>query len=283
MIKWFIVLCVALLLFPSLTLGQEADLPSQQSYFNSVTRFGMILPLEWQNQSEGAVTHFNNGVSDIYVLQSVTTDIQAGIREALERINPAYVTEPAKTSIVNLPNGEWTQEIFLAPDGTTISAFGQVYDNRTFILTFTHNLPDTDTYAVIVESADVQAGIVDAIQRFIEPTISGDPTETRQISDGQVENRYELGDGQVLLAQGQVRGDFTYVILERGPADQVTTISNAFFSVLLSFYVTPNTTDYLLLGLGVVAAVTLLFIAYLVVRYNNLRQDLKTLEQLEAG
>jgi hypothetical protein len=280
--KWFIVISLVFCLLPVLVLGQEAEAPAQQSYFNPVTRFGMVLPSDWQNQSEGAITHFNNGVSDIYVLQSQTTDMQAGIREALGRIDPSYVTEPAKSNVVNLPNGEWTQEIFVAPDGTIISALGQVYDNRTFILAFTHNQPDTDTYAVIVESADVQAGIADAIQRFIEPAVSGDPTETREIGDGQIENRYALADGQVLLAQGQVRGDFTHVILERGPAEQVTTISDAFFSVLLSFYVTPTTTDYLLLGLGVVAAVTLLFIASLVTRYNNLRHDLKTLEQLEA-
>lgn len=46
-------------------------------------------------------------------------------------------------------------------------------------------------------------------------------------------------------------------------------------------FTTPETTAYLLLGLGVVVGILLLLIGSMVVRYRNLKQDLKTLEQLE--
>ena len=47
-------------------------------------------------------------------------------------------------------------------------------------------------------------------------------------------------------------------------------------------FTTPETTAYLLLGLGVIVGFLLVLIGSMVVRYRNLKQDLKTLEQLET-
>ena len=46
-------------------------------------------------------------------------------------------------------------------------------------------------------------------------------------------------------------------------------------------FTTPETTAYLLLGLAVVAGIPLLLIGSMLIRYRNLQQDLKTLDQLE--
>jgi hypothetical protein len=279
-----IVLILALLtVLPSLALAQEAA--PQTAYYNAEARFGMPVPLGYENQTEGDLTHFSNGIGDIYVLQANTTDLNAGIPAALERIDPAFVTDPAKSSTVNLANGTWQQAIFTLPGGAIISALAQVYDNRTFVLAYVHNQPDTDTLAVIVESADVQAGIADAIQRFIDPAFASEPLETTTTTNAQdttiVENRYALEDGQALLAQGSARGDFTYVVLERGPADGLQAVDDAFFTVLLGFFVTPNTADYLLLGLIVSAIILLGFVVSLILRHRSLQRDLQTIEQLQ--
>lgn len=270
---------------PSLALAQESA--PQTAYYNAEARFGMPIPTGYQNQTEGDLTHFTNGIGDIYVLQVNTTDLNAGIRAALERINPAFVTDPAKSSTVNLLNGTWQQGIFTPPGGAIISALAQVYDNRTFVLAYVHNQPDTDTLAVIVESTDVQAGITEAIQRFIDPAFTAEPTETTTTTSAQgtaiVENRYTLDGGQALLAQGSLRGDFTYVVLERGPAESLQAVDDAFFTVLLGFFVTPNTGDYLLLGLLVSAIILLGFVASLVLRHRGLQSDLQTIEQLQHG
>jgi hypothetical protein len=279
--------CIALLLalmivLPSFALAQEAA--PQTAYYNPDARFGMPVPPGYKNQTAGDLTHFSNGIGDIYVLQASTADLSAGIRATLERIDPAFVTDPAKSSTVNLTNGTWQQAIFTPPSGAIISAFAQVYDNRTFVLAYVHNQPDTDTVAVIVESSDVQAGIADAIQRFIDPAFAAEPLETTTTTNPQgtaiVENRYALQDGQALLAQGSVRGDFTYVVLERGPADGLQAVDDAFFTVLLGFFVTPNTADYLLLGLIVSAIILLGFVVSLILRHRSLQRDLQTIEQL---
>jgi cell division protein FtsL len=44
--------------------------------------------------------------------------------------------------------------------------------------------------------------------------------------------------------------------------------------------VTPDTMNYLILGLIVTAAIVALFIGSMVARYRNLQKDLQTLEQL---
>jgi hypothetical protein len=45
---------------------------------------------------------------------------------------------------------------------------------------------------------------------------------------------------------------------------------------------TPDTTSFLLLGLAVVAVIMLLLVASMVVRYQNLKRDARTLLELEA-
>jgi hypothetical protein len=45
--------------------------------------------------------------------------------------------------------------------------------------------------------------------------------------------------------------------------------------------VTPDTIAYLILGLVVVAAIAVLFIGSIAVRYRNLEKDLQVLQQLD--
>ena len=44
----------------------------------------------------------------------------------------------------------------------------------------------------------------------------------------------------------------------------------------------PETTAYLFLGLAAIAMIMLVVIGSMVVRYRNLQQDIKTLEQLDS-
>jgi len=44
----------------------------------------------------------------------------------------------------------------------------------------------------------------------------------------------------------------------------------------------PETTAYLLLGLAAITLILLALIGSMVVRYRNLQQDIKTLEQLDS-
>jgi hypothetical protein len=284
------VLLVLVLLMAAPALAQEPettpDPNATRAYYNSAALFGMPLPAGWDNLSEGEITHFSDGRSDIYVLAVESADVEAGIRTALERVNPAFVTEPSKTSSVNLQNGTWTQQIFTPEGGAIINAVGQAYDNRTFVLLFSHTQPDSDTYAVIVESADVQAGILDAAKRFIDADFALEATSSEETTsaDGLVitTNTYTLDGGDELVAQGEVRGNFTYVVLERAPAGAAIDVNDAFFVVLLGFFVTPSTSNYLLLGLGVIALITLGFALTIFLRFRSAQQDLKTLEQIQA-
>lgn len=46
-------------------------------------------------------------------------------------------------------------------------------------------------------------------------------------------------------------------------------------------FTTPDTINYLLLGLGVVALIGLTFIGSMLLRYRNLQKDLQVIEQLQ--
>jgi hypothetical protein len=282
-------LLVVCLLVSQLALAQEAtpDLTAEpiQAYYNEDGRFGIALPLEWENQSAGAITHFHNGRSDIYVMQADVTDAAAGIQQALGLINTDYAGEPLHSSDVTLTNGPWTQQLFRPTEAVVISAFGQVYDGRTFVVLHLHEDAASDVVPVVVPDADVQAGMTRALEwvtggRTVEVI---DQQERLTATEATViEARYDLDDGVTALVRAEQPFDSmtNFIVVEQGSAEALVPIEDTFFQVLLSLFVTPNTTNYLWLGLAASAAVLLVFIAGLVLRQRSLRADLRVLEQL---
>jgi hypothetical protein len=282
-------LLVVCLLVSQLVRAQEAtpDVTAEpiQAYYNEDGRFGIALPLEWENQSEGAITHFHNGRSDIYVMQADVTDAAAGIQQALGLINADYAGEPLHSSEVTLTNGPWTQQLFRPSETVVISAFGQVYDGRTFVVLHLHEDTTSDLVPVVVLDADVQAGITQALE-WVTGDRAAEALEQQQRLTATeatvIEARYGLADEGVALIRAEQPFDSTtnFIVVEQGSAEALVPIEDTFFQVLLSLFVTPNTTNYLWLGLATSAAVLLVFIAGLVLRQRSLRADLRVLEQL---
>jgi hypothetical protein len=256
-----------------------------QAYYNPDGRFGIALPVEWQNQSAGAITHFHNGRSDIYVMQAAVTDATAGIQQALGLVNAEYAGEPLYTSEVTLTNGPWTQQFFRPDAVVVISAFGQVYDGRTFVVLHVHEDAASDLVPLVVTDTDIQAGMAQALKVVLgdAPTEMAEQQESLTASEATVsEARYAIADDvqAVLRAEQPFDSMTNFIVVEQGAAEALVPVEDTFFQVLLSLFVTPNTTEYLWLGLAASAVVLLVFIGGLVLRQRGLRADLRVIEQL---
>lgn len=291
-----LILTALCLLLPSMLSAQEteatpdaaADEASGSVFYSEALGYGLAIPTGWQavEVEDDAYEQFTNGNASIYAMRFDEAEPVVAIEQALAQLDARYSATPVYGSEVNLTNGTWTQQVFRPNDDVSITALGQIYEGGTYVLLYVETAAASETIPLIVSSEDVQAGITAALQRVIDPAFAAESSITVVLDENPggnplVQNTYTLEDGDMLIAQGQVRGSSTYVVIQRG-ADLVDAADNAFFDALLGFFVTPQNTNYLLLALGAVALVVLLFIASMFVRYSNAQQDLAIVQQLNA-
>jgi len=94
---------------------------------------------------------------------------------------------------------------------------------------------------------------------------------------GQAYTPFTARDG-TLTAWTRIVGSSGYVLVTmngEAPDDA------AFFTILLDFFLTPETTDYLALGVVAVVVVIGALLLSLIVRARNLRKDMATLREIE--
>lgn len=285
-------LLVALLvpLFPASAQESSAETISQDAFYNSADDYHVIIPPGWDNQSTADYAHFVQPDTQVslYADAVETTDVQAGIAQALALL-PEADRQPVATSSIILPNGTWTQNIYAPDDGAGLTAYGQVYESMTYVV-FWYS-PDLAAQPVVVPATDVEEAVTAALGLLQQPAGEVTPADTLAIGS-QTWTRVSIAPAsddtapaaEPLTALAYPREEFTQVIVRAGAPD--ADVNDAalpiFFGVLSDFFITPATTPYFYLGLGATILILLVFIGMMIVKYRNLRSDLKTLETLAA-
>ena len=269
--------------------AQAQERVNRDAFYNSTEGFHVLIPTGWENRSSESFAHFYQSEAQvsIYAISVPTTDVQAGIEQAIERVLPDLEVEPI-TSEVILSNGTWTQNIYLPVDDSPtgrISAYGQVYTGNTYVILWHTDAIITLAQPVIVPGEDVQAGIVAALN--LTGTAPEDIFSTEERTFDGVTWTYNVYDStpsiQVSFSTlGRVSGDNTLVLANVTGRTPFVALP-VFFDLLTGFFITPATTPYLYLGLAATAVITVLFLGMMLLRYRSLRKDLETLESLESG
>ena len=274
------IFCVFALLFLAVPAVQSQERIALDAFYHSPDGFHLLMPQGWENLSTDTYAHFSDPEADvdIYAASVPTEDAQAGIQEAIGLILPDFDGEPSHVSEVILSNGTWTQEIYRTDDEQYVTAYGQVYDAKTYAVLWSSVRP---AQPVIVSDENVQAGITSALATLgyevNQPTASEEITVNEQVL---TQNVYEATPP--ITAIGRVRGETTLVMVTTAPLVESDANPLVFFTLLTDFFITPATTPYLYLGLAATAVIALAFIGSLVIRQRNLQKDLETLETLQA-
>jgi hypothetical protein len=274
----YFILMVFILAAVPVVSAQEGGGISREALYNSADGFHVLIPQGWDNQSISAYAHFVHPETQvsIYAGSAATTDVQAGIADVLSQTVPDVTAEPLQTGQVILSNGTWTQNIYQPSDDSSLTAYGQVYEDSTYVVLW--HSPQSAIQPVIVPSDEVEAGISQALNTL--GYVAGEPTATEEIEIGeQVWTRNVYEDATALA---RVRGDSTHVIVASGELASGGTALPAFFNLLTGFFLTPATAPYLYLGVGAVAVIAVIYIGTLLLRTRNLRKDIETLEALES-
>ena len=260
----------------------EDDLPVIP-YFQSYA-FNVPILDGWDNQSTDDTAQFYLADAEVTIRTNVifNSDSIAGAEADLEAFLETDLPDPIYSEKVNLSDGTWAVLVYQIDDDTTVSAMSRVDDGRTYVISFIESNPSaTIIMATIAHGADDQNDPTPEIATAIETFTSTDPAD---LSDPEAlilpsgEWTYQSADG--VEAMGWIFGNDSYLAIVDGTIDNLPEIANAYNTTLLGFFVTPDNSGYLALGLVVSLGTVAILLFSILWRSQSLKKDLAVIEQL---
>jgi len=294
----FRLFCIGWLLLPVWSIAAQEETSEEQlpiiDYYHSNLGFNIPVIGEWEDLSTRDFAYFfkESASAELHVDVVQETEATTGINETLEVVLEFELTdEPLFSDSINLADGTWQQLIY-QQDERTVSALGQVRNDKTYVISLTEDQPDADLYMMIVRNmeASTQVSPPDPAPAMVTALAAlwedfdeePESSELVELPSGVWTQQNYQWDDQPLTVLGMVFGNATYVTIATGDAAAVTDLTNAFNTAFLGFFVTPENNEFLYLGLVGTAIVFLLLIGSLWLRYRNAQKDMQLIEQLQA-
>lgn len=125
----FLTTFVLLAALPLVVLGQDTT-----TYTDPTGQLTTEIPGGWTDENTtGYATFSKDGVS-IHLMTIATEDVQTGINSVLNTIVPDFSAEPVQVNDIPVPNGIWTQNVYILDDGSIKAAIGQVVEGVTYVM-----------------------------------------------------------------------------------------------------------------------------------------------------
>ncbi len=109
--------------------------------------FTTQIPAGWNDESTPDYSLYIKGDVSVYLLVADESDVQAGIEAAVRQIVPDFNATPVASSEIPLPNGAWTQNVYVTPEGAIQVALAQVSGGATYVILIL--LPDQAALAPV--------------------------------------------------------------------------------------------------------------------------------------
>lgn len=106
------------------------------AYSDPQGRFTVALPGGWADESTGEYGLFNNGDASLYVVAVAADAVQDGITAALTAVGLDASAPPVQSNEIQEISGTWTQNVYMAADGSLFAALAQTEDDTTYALIF---------------------------------------------------------------------------------------------------------------------------------------------------
>jgi hypothetical protein len=275
---------------------EDAEELPEIPYFRASSSFNVpVLQLEgWQNQSTPDDALFvNDALSAQIHVTAVRTlvDVEA-IQTVVASLYDGEIGEPLRESRIGISNGTWTQQVFSADD-TSISSFAlvSVSSDKTFVVTLIEDSPDYNAHYLAIRSPQIDAETTDfaggidlAVQTLLGEGSSFelvDHSDLTVLGLPSAQNQYSTANSE-LSVFAQEFDDITYATISTGDIESATQLGEAMETVFLGFFITPDNSDYLYMGLAVVAIIFGALIGSMWLRYRNVQKDMALVEELAA-
>jgi len=265
--------------------GEELPIIPYVSTSGAIEQFNIPVPNGWRNVGTSDLPHLvtSDVEAGIYVVAVGSDELEPGVQTAIEQVIPDFDAEPRSVGELNMDGNIWTQTVYDLDDDTDVTAFSLLRDSVVYSLLYVNEEP-SNFYMVATrpEEGGVEAGITEALGNLY-PSFAGEPISTTEVelSNGTwLRQDYEEINGQPVSVLGQLRGNTTFVVVEQGEANKIERVNKAYYTVLFGFFVTPESTSYLYMGLATVFGFAGFLILSMVLRYRNAVKDTELIRQL---
>jgi len=252
-------------------------------YFQSTT-FNAPIIEDWENQSADDIAQFHLAAEQATIRTATLAagDVIAAVESELDALTGSQVPPPIYSDKVNLADGTWHVLAYDLDEATTASVMARRAGERTVVISFVERDPAARTVVLTLartDDAHDDAGreialAMDAIGESL-PSFLEQADNVTLPSGGWV---VYSSDGAA--AMGMVFGNDSYIALREGAPGDLAALADAWNRTLLGFFITPDNSRYLALGLAVVLAILGTLMGSLYWRERSLRKDLALLEQL---
>ena len=282
-----IAICVLLAL---LAYGAGAQDSGDTVAYARTSGFNVPLLEGWEDQSTDEIAQFHLRAAKAVIRTALTEakDALAGARAELEDSLGAALGEPAFAQKVNLADGTWHSLVFDIDADTTASAMARQDEAGIVVISLVESMPEARTLLLTLAQEDDTLEDATPEMALALESLTGAAFES--LADTGSVN-LPSGDWRVygrdeLRVMGMVFGDDSYVALQEGAADQLETLADAYNRTLLGFFITPDNSMFLALGLAATFAILGALLLSFWWRSRTITQDLallRTLEEDEPG
>lgn len=259
---------------------EEPTIPYYQS-----SAFNVPILDGWENQSTDDFAQFYNPEMLATIRTHVVNsdDAIAGAKQDLETFLETDIDDPIYNEKVNLADGTWAVLVYEVDEDTIASAMARHQEGKVYVVSFIESHPDASIImATIAHTNDTEdddptpemATMVDTFTSANSNDLS--VPEAMILASGEWTSQ-SVDDIQVL---GWVFGNDSYLALADGTIDNLPELANAYNTTLLGFFVTPDNSDFLALGLFISLGTLALLAFSIMWRSRNLQKDLAVIQQL---
>ncbi|MFW5709149.1 MAG: hypothetical protein ACOCX5_02895 [Chloroflexota bacterium] len=289
--QWLFIGIMLILVWPVMA-QDEADepLPVIPYYTSSESgqQFNIPIPSGWAvtspDDEEFVILQSPGAPGEIAVLAVEEESATAAIERGLARVDPERSATLLLEDTVNIDGITWTKTIYDLAAGGTLTAFSQQRDDVFYLLMFLNPQADIDFYMLASTGEDIDDTVpVEAVLREIYPEFDAEPDATREVelSNGTwIRSEYSFQD-EPLYTLHQSSFGTTYAVIQfGGEGDMLDSVNKALFTVLLGFFVTPQNTNFLTLGLIASFGLLAVLVGSILLRHRSLKKDIELMEQL---
>lgn len=263
--------------------ARASDHEDTVPYYRSIA-FNAPILAGWANQSSADYAQFELAAAQATIRTAIITadDGLAAAQGELGDLLGVGIGQPLYNDKVNLADGTWHVFVFDIDDTTTASVMARRTDRGFAVISFVERNPAARTMMVTVTQADDAADVADpeigqaALALAGSDLVEFGAPEVIDLASG----AWRVFRSPELVAVGMVFGNDSYIALQTGEPGDLAALADAWNRALLGFFITPDNSRFLALGLAATFVILGALIFSFSWRSRNLRQELALIQQL---
>ena len=276
-------------IFVSLLLALAAVFTSAQDempWFQSAD-FNVPVLQGWDDQSKDGAAIFNLASAQATIRTAMATgsDVESVAVNDVSNWLGARLGEAVYSGKVNLADGTWLSQAYDVDNQRSVSIMARQAGDRVIVISFLESDPSARTLMLTIaqadDSLDKPAPEIDKTLQSLTPLRLDDLQDAGIVS--MPGGEWSLYEGESAQAAGSVFGNDSYIALREGAPGDLATLADAWRRTVLGFFITPDNSLYLALGLAASFAILALLVGSFIWRERSLQKDLDMLAQLESA